>query len=157
MSPKFVQEIIDTYKEINFVNKAEKIFRFKDFDNRLTSFQKDEILSTFQNLGYEFALKKTGKEFVYRENNDTVEFVISFNINGGVVLPYLYVYVEGEKVPYEYPSFVFTYKYLINDFDSLMNPSTVYTCYSDFEEIVKEVLSLYEKFKEVFLQKLEVT
>src|SRR5690606_4862893 len=117
----------------------------------------DKILSSFRNLGYNnFVVKKPGKEFIYRESNGPIEFVISFNINGGIVLPYLYVYVEGEKVPYEYPSFVFTYKYLINDFNSSLNPSTVYTSYSDFEEIVKEVMNLYEDFKENFLRKIRV-
>ncbi len=157
MKEKFVQDIIDAYKEINFVEKAERIFRFKDFDNRLTTFKQEDVLSFLQNIGYDFVAKKPGKEFTHKETNDSVEFVVSFNLNGGVVLPYLYVYVNGEKVPYDYPGFVFTYKYLIDDFESLMNPSTVYTSYSDLEEIVKEVLNLYEEFKKAFLHKVKIT
>lgn len=156
MTSKFVQTTIDTYKEINFVSQVEKIFRFKDFENRLKSFKKDEILSIFQGVGYQFVMKKPGKEFTYRESVGPVEFVVSFNINGGVILPYLYIYIDGEKVPYEYPSFVFTYKFLISDMDSLMNPSTVYTNYSDFKTMVTEFLNIYEKFKDTFLKKIAV-
>lgn len=157
MKEKYVQDIIDAYKEINFVEKAEKIFRFKDFDNRLTSFKQKDVLSVFESIGYDFVAKNSGKEFTRKATNDSVDFVVTFNLNGGVVLPYLYVYVNREKVPYDYPAFVFTYKYLIDDFESLMNPSTVYTSYSDLEEIIKEVLDLYEEFKKAFLHKLIVT
>ncbi len=153
MTDNLVNLVINSYKEINFVQKADKIFRFTDLNNRLTAFEKERILSCFKNLGYVFKMKST-KEFVNKQSIGMVEFTMSFNVNNGVILPYLYVYSNGERVPYDYPSFVFTYKYLKGDFETSMEPATVYTNYEEFEIIVKEVIDVYMEFRNVFLAKL---
>ena len=150
-----IQEIItNSYKEINFTSSAENIFRFKDFNNRLEQIDKEEVINIFKELGYETKTKKSKYEFYTDISYEKFKFTVWFDIKYGIVIPYINIYLNENKIPYDYNNFIFTYKYLINDLDIIMPPSTVYTSYIDLKIILKEVLGVYNTFIHLFITKL---
>lgn len=59
-----------------------------------------------------------------------------------------------KKLKFPYPNLVFTYKYLINDLDRLMDPSTIFVSYDELKIILKDLLAIYEDFKIAFLKEV---
>ena len=144
--------IIKAFKAIDFVNRFESITTHLDFNNRMTRIDKKEILYRLSKLGYEFKVITPGRDFYFDSKTDNWRFRFSFNLNGGVILPYIYVYDKHDnKIHYENSNLIYTYKYLIDDLDKIMNPSTVFCNYEEFDEIISGFLKLYEDFKVEYL------
>ena len=154
MSQTYVDAITRAYEKINFVSRFEKILVHTDFVNRLRKPDKKQVLNVLKELGYAFEARTPGPEYVFDEIHGEFKFHFVLDVNGGIVLVYIYVFLNDEKVEFPYPNLVFTYKYLINDLDRLMDPSTIFVSYDELKIILKDLLAIYEDFKIAFLKEV---
>src|SRR5690606_11358951 len=154
MSQKYVDAITRAYEKINFVGRFEKLLVHTDFVNRLRKPDKKQVLNVLKELGYAFEARTPGPEYVFDEIHGDFKFHFVLDVNGGIVLVYIYVFLNDEKVEFPYPNLVFTYKYLINDLDRLMDPSTIFVSYDELKIILKDLLAIYEDFKIAFLKEV---
>ncbi|RAW02583.1 hypothetical protein [Pseudochryseolinea flava] len=152
MSQAYVDAITRAYEKINFISRFENILVHTDFANRLRKTDKKQVISILSELGYTFKVRTPGPEYVSEEVHGEFKFRFVLDVNGGIVLGYVYVFLNDEKIEFPYPNLVFTYKYLLNDVDRLMNPSTIFVDYVEMKMIVKDLLDIYSDFKVAFLK-----
>ena len=152
MSQAYVDAITRAYEKINFISRFERILVHTDFANRLRKPDKKQVLRILSDLGYTFQVRTPGPEYFSEEVHGEFKFRFVLDLNGGIVLGYIYVFLNDEKVEFPYPNLVFTYKYLLNDLDRLMDPSTIFVDYEEMKIIVKDLLDIYSDFKVAFLK-----
>ena len=155
MNPGYINAIHKAYQNIDYVNRFEKILTHTDFQNRLRKIDRNKTLQALRELGYVFKVRTPGPEFILEEIVSELKFKFSLDIKGGIILSFIYVYLNDEKIEFPHPNMVFTYKYLLNDLDKLMNPSTVFVDHEEFKIIVKDLLILYEDLKVEFFNELK--
>jgi hypothetical protein len=99
-------------------------------------------------------VRTPGPEYFSAEVHGEFKFRFVLDVNGGIVLAYIYVFLNDQKIEFPYPSLVFTCKYLLNDLNKLMNPSTIFVDYEELKVIVKDLLDIYQDFKVAFLKEI---
>jgi hypothetical protein len=157
MSQAYVDAITKAYKKIDFISRFEKILVHTDFPNRLRKTDKKEVLRILTELGYTFEVRTPGPEYLSEDVNSEFKFCFVLDVNGGIVLGYIYVFFNDKRIEFPYPNLVFTYKYLLNDLDRLMDPSTVFVNYDELKIILKDLLDIYADFKVAFLKEVADT
>jgi hypothetical protein len=125
-----------------------------DFANRLRKPDKKQVLNLLNEQAYTFQVRTPGPEYFSEEVHGEFKFRFVLDVNGGIVLAYIYVFLNDEKIEFPYPNLVFTYKYLLNDVDRLMDPSTIFVDYEELKVIVKDLLDIYEDFKVAYLKEI---
>ncbi len=156
---KIVEMIYETYKSIDFLDKYRVIYPqwFLDSDTILKRMNKKENLNVMKELGYEFKIFTPGQHYRYVETFDRIELVLSCKISGGIITPYIYIYIDGENINHRYGlrnNLGFVYKHLTNDFEQIVN-ALCFSNLEDLKEIMASVIGIYEDFKKEFLSKME--
>jgi phosphoserine phosphatase len=150
-----LEKIENTYRSIDFENRYKKLMaEHNDFNNRLQKIEKKEILAVLKGLGYSFKVFSPGQDFYVENITEKYKFIFSFKCKNAIMENYIYVYRDNQKLPYSNPNLAFTYKHIVGNIIVPVNAQN-FKDYKEFEEIIKEILSIYEDFKVEFLRQVE--
>lgn len=83
------------YRNIDFINKYRSIYPkyFFDIDSIMKKMDKRENLKILKELGYNFKIFTPGQHYNYEEKYGNVKLVLSSQISGGIITPYIYIYM----------------------------------------------------------------
>jgi hypothetical protein len=156
---RIVELTYKTYKSIYFESKYNKIYTkyHLDIDTIMSRMNKKENLNVIKKLGYVFKIFTPGQYYEYEENFGNVKLALSCQISKGLVIPYIYVYVNNENINYRYGlrnNLGFVYKQITNDFEQIVN-ALGFRNYEDLKGIMAGVIGIYEDFKKEFLPRME--
>lgn len=156
---EIVKKIHKSYETINFTKRYKQLYSKHNFslDELLTRMNKKDNLNIFKELGYEFKISSPGQYYNFEEKFDEIKLSLSCQISKGMVFPYIYVYVNGNKISKPYSSKIsFTYRYLMNIPRLQALNSLCFRDLDDLKNILKDLLGIYEDFKEEFLKLMEI-
>jgi len=156
---KIVEIIYETYKQINFVDRYKTIYPKYRFDlgTIMSRMNKKENLNVMKDLGYKFKIFTPGQHYNYEEQFGDIRLILSCQISGGMVIPYIYIYIYDKKIGAKQnfrANIGFVYKRLTNDFKQIVNVLS-FRNYEDLKGIMKSVIEIYEDFKKEFLKRME--
>jgi hypothetical protein len=83
------------FNEIDFIERYKKIMdnHNHDLDKILSRMDKPIIKRTFKVIGYDFKISSPGQYYVLHETFGNYSFKISFQISGGIIGTYIYIYM----------------------------------------------------------------
>ena len=111
------------------------------------------IIRSIKELGYNFKLSSPGQFYVFYETQGEYSFKVSFQISGGIIGIYVYLYLNHNFIDIDNNKLSFLFRYLVNDMNAEINAPT-FTNYDELKKILKDILKIYEEFKIEFLQNL---
>lgn len=149
--------IKESYLSIDFVNRYKKIFtKFNlDLDVILKRMDKKENLKVMKNLGYNFKISSPGQYYNYEEEFDNIKLTLSCQISRGMVFPYLYIYIDGNRIP-SGQKLTFVYRELVGNMNAPAN-ALMFRDYKDLKDIMASVINLYEDFKNEFRHRTKLS
>jgi len=147
------------YRNIDFINKYRSIYPkyFFDIDSIMKKMDKRENLKILKELGYNFKIFTPGQHYNYEEKYGNVKLVLSSQISGGIITPYIYIYVNDENIDYKFnyeQNLGFVYKKMTNDYEQIVN-ALLFRNFDDFRNAMLDIISIYEDFKVEFLKLLK--
>lgn len=138
------------FSSINFVKRYQKICEdYNDFENSMTNSNKKKYLEIINSINDNLEYSSKDRTFKYSSvhNNYVLELVLS--LHKGLIEAHLNYLNKGEWIMYN--RFDGYAEELEKGFrDKLTIPK--YTSYEELEEILKEIFSIYEDFKEEFIK-----
>lgn len=142
-----------SFTNINFIEKYKNIMyaHNHDLDKILPRMDKSIIKKTFKVIGYDFKISSPGQFYVFYETNGNCSFKISFQISGGIIGTYIYIYIGEKYIDIDNNKLGFLYRHLLNNMNlQINNPS--FLDYNELETILIKILKIYEDFKKEFLK-----
>lgn len=150
-----IEKIEESFKAIRIVDRYVKLSEnHNDFNNLMKRMDKRANLDVLKKLGYTFKIFTPGQHYNFEESFKHYKIVFSCQISGGIIAPYIYVYANGHQIPFKYPHFGFISRFLMGNMEAKITAS-VFGDLEEFEEIMKELLSIYEDFKTEFLKRVK--
>lgn len=145
-----------SFKNIEFIDKYKKVMyeHSHSLDDILSRMDKSIIKSTFKEIGYDFKISSPGQFYVFYETIDSYSFKISFQITGGIIIIYIYIYLNHEYIKVDNNNLTFLYRYLLGDMN-LITKQPSFKNYEELKDILIEILKIYEDFKKEFLKLIE--
>lgn len=141
----------ESFRKINFIERFERIREsFNDFDNRMTKLDNKEVKRIFNEQGYNVKVFSPGQDFYYEEFFGDFKLHFEITKKGGIIQNRIDVYFKGEVPEKLDTNFYFLYRVLIKNMNLEISTPICYSCIEDFEQILKEYLSIYEDFKQEF-------
>lgn len=154
---KIIDLIYDTYKSIDFINKYKNLFlKFNfDLDSIMSRMNKKENLNVMKELGYDFTIFTPGQHYNYEEQFGDNKLILSCQISKGMVFPYLFIYVNNIKVDLPYRAKLGSvYRDILNSPQEPLN-ALCFRNLEDLKNIMRDVIDIYEDFKEEFLSRMK--
>ena len=156
---KIINIIKESYHNIDFIKRYKIVFQKYYFDRKtvdvMTKMNKKENLNIIKELGYKFKIFSPGQDYEYEEEFNNIKLILSCQISGGAVIPYIYIYVDDNKINFR-QNLGFVYKILIYDMNVIAN-ALLFRNYDDFREIMAAIIEIYEDFKKEFLKQMEIS
>jgi hypothetical protein len=150
----YVQHIENAFRAVDVVNRYSKILSGRqDVKNIISRMDRKENLNVLRRMGYEFKIFSPGQHYELIENFGRFKFVFSSQISKGIIAPYIFIYVDENKIPFKYTSIPLVCRYLKGNMNGI-GGNIVVKDLSDFEEVMIELLSIYEDFKKEFLKRV---
>ena len=145
-----------SFSNIDFTNKYKKLMdnHKHSLDDILKRMDKSIIKKTFKEIGYDFKISSPGQFYVFYETIGNYSFKVSFQITGGIVIIYIYIYINHEYIKVANNNLTFLYRYLLNDMNLVTNQPT-FINYEELKTILINILNIYEDFKKEFLKLLK--
>jgi hypothetical protein len=142
-----------SFRNIDFVTKYKKIMDEHNhpLNEILSKMDKPTIAKTFKELGYNFKISSPGQFYVFYETLREYSFKVSFQISGGIITSYIYLYYNNNIVKIDYTNFAFIFRFLKNNMDEITN-APKFKNYDELRIILKNILKIYEEFKSEFLK-----
>lgn len=147
--------LLKTLAKIHLIERYKVICeKHNDFQNRLDKTNKKQLLSIFKNL-YP-SVKYEGLDKLYSIFFNVNEFKIIFcsKLHNGIVEPFFYI-GKGDNEHIFYNRFDFICVDLDENFDRKICNIPKYSSEEELEQILKELLNIYEDFKIEFLKRAE--
>lgn len=142
-----------SFTNINFIEKYKNIMSAHnhDIDKMLSRMDKSIIKKTFKEIGYDFKISSPGQFYVFHETYGNCSFKISFQISGGIIATYVYIYKGDNYINIDNNKLGFLYRHLLNNMNlQINNPS--FLDYNELKTILIKILKIYEDFKKEFLK-----
>jgi len=94
-SSKIEKIYYESFKNIDFVNRYKKIMdaHKHPLDFILSKMDKSTVRKIFKEVGYDFKISSPGQFYVFFETIKDYSFKISFQISGGIIGIYIYIYI----------------------------------------------------------------
>jgi hypothetical protein len=145
-----------SFSNIDFINKYKKLMddHNHSLDDILKRMDKSIIKRIFKEIGYDFKISSPGQFYVFYETFKNMSFKISFQITGGIVIIYVYIYINHEYIKVANNNLTFLYRFLLADMNKVTNQPT-FTNYEELKTILINILNIYEDFKNEFLRLLK--
>ena len=133
---------------INFSHRFEQLCIKHHKEKGMSKPDKKEIINVLSTLGYQF--KYTDNCYIFLENwNQDIRSHTVFNIKYGVFIAYFNVLVNEKFIELNSGN-IATMAYALNE--KINTPGMpIFTTYEEFGEIAKEILDIYESFKNEFI------
>lgn len=146
-----------SFRNIDFVIKFKKIMdeHIHPLDDILPRMDKPTIVKTFKEIGYNFKISSPGQFYIFYETVGEYSFKVSFQISGGIIGVYIYIYLNHNYINIDNNKLSFLYRYLVNDMNAEINAPT-FTNFDELKIILENILKIYEEFKIEFLQRVFV-
>jgi len=153
MEAEFNKTAIQIFLSINFSERFKMLSeKYNDFENRLNKVDKKEVQTILSKLNYTF--KYTEGHFVLKETFDDDYIHLALSLKGGVFSPRLTIFQDRAFWKISSGNFVSIYRSLKQNINAqIMMP--IFSTYEEFEQIAKEVLGIYEDFKQEFISLIE--
>ena len=144
------------FNDINFIGRYKDIMNAHnhDLDEILSRMDKLIIKKTFKEIGYDFKISSPGQFYVFYETSKNCSFKVSFQISGGIVIIYIYIYMNHEYIKVDNNNLTFLYRYLSNDMN-LITKQPSFKSYDELKIILIDILNIYEDFKKEFLKLMD--
>lgn len=152
---EYIEHIENAFKAVDIVNRYSEILTGRqDVNNIIVKMDKKEILSALRKLDCVFKASSPGQYYEIVENNGRFKVVFSSQISKGIIAPYIFVYLDENKIPFKYTSMPLVCRYLKGNAKE-NGGNIVFKDPSDFEKIMKGLLAIYEDFKKEFLRRVQ--
>ncbi len=156
---KVIELIYTSYKNINFVEKYSKIFPkyLFEIDSLMKKMNKNENLKILKELGYMFKIFTPGQYYNFEETFGNTKLILTFQISGGVITPYIFIFLDEINIDYKYgfsQNLGFIYKKITNNYEQIVN-AFCFRNFEDFRNAMSDIISIYEEFKKEFLRLLK--
>lgn len=141
--------------KINFSNRYKELskqFNESNYDKLEKKTDKKKIMNIFKNMGYGFKYYPGG-DFNLVEQINSFSFQLLFIVKRGFITNYLNVFIDDKKINKQY-NFGFIYRSLVGDMNAIIT-TPKFIDYAEFEEIAKNIISIYEDFKIEFLRQVD--
>jgi hypothetical protein len=150
---QFEELYYEAFKNVDFLKRYKEIMDKHNhpLDEILSRMDKSIIKHTFEDLGYDFKLSSPGQFYVFFETYESFSFKISFQISGGIIGIYIYIYSNKEYIDISNNKLSFLYRYLIGNMDEEVN-APCFKNFAELKEILACVMNIYEDFKKEFLK-----
>lgn len=146
----------ESFRKINFVERFERIReKYGDFENRMTKLDNKEVKRIFTEQGYKVKIFSPGQDFYFEDFFGDFKFHFEITKKGGIIQCRIDVYFKGEIPEKMHTNLYFIYRVLLENMNLEIAPPICYKNIDDFEDILKELLSIYKDFKYGFLKYLE--
>ena len=141
-----------SFNNIDFVNKYQTVMnRYNhSINDILSKMDKTIIKKLFKEAGYEFKISSPGQFFEFFESFNVIKLKVSIKVSGGMIVVYVYIYINNEVVKIDYTNFAFIYRILKNNMEEITNAPN-FINYDELLFLLKDVMIIYEDFKKEFL------
>lgn len=152
----FEETYYKSFRNIDFIERYKSIMDSNNLplDKILTRMDKSIIKKTFKEIGYDFKISSPGQFYVFYETIGNYSFKVSFQIIGGIVIIYIYIYINHEYIKVANNNLTFLYRYLLNNMNLVTNQPK-FINYEELKIILINILNIYEDFKKEFLKLLK--
>ncbi len=155
---KRIENYHNNWKEallnIFFVERFKALFEKyneTDYDKLESRTDKKRILSILKENGYD-AKYYAGGDFEIKESYNLFTFQLLNIVKNGMITTYLNVFCGEVRINNDF-HFAFIYRRLIGNMDAKTS-TPKFSDYTEFEEILKELILIYEDFKKEFLRQV---
>jgi hypothetical protein len=156
---KVIELVYNSYKNINFIERYSNIFPkyLFEIDSLMKKMDKKENLKILAAFGYVFKILTPGQYYNYEETFGNIKLILTFQISGGVITPYIFIFLDEINIDYKYnfsQNLGFIYKKMTNNYEQTVN-AFCFRNFDDFKNAVSDIISIYEDFKKEFLKLLK--
>lgn len=144
--------ILSKYEQIKFLERYERLSGMYQDADCFEDFENDEILKIFKNLELDFSYNKKENFFSKREIINDMDFRLNLSLKYGKVE--IIMWGKNTQTNEEFGGPLIRVIKLIkmsyDNNDVIRIPYPCFSNYKEFEEIVHEVILLYNDFKKKF-------
>ena len=147
MEEKLAPELRPILEKINFVERYRPITEeFRDFKNRYSGYDNEQVKTIFSRLGYDFHYHKREKFFGVKEKLAQYEIFFNITFKSGII-DFIWSVKKSEGFLTLGITWGGTSDLLLNaeERPSLYLP--IFTSYEELEQILSRALPIYDDFK----------